>query len=266
MNIISSNVLLSDHRISLFCKSWLVFYRFGLLNPDERILLSDGSNYKPWTEIRNYRWRVPGCNLNNNIQDIHIVNLWNKYLEFWCESTLNNKYFYVDYIIGVGLGLFSKSDIPISMNFISSHIIGLLEYVDLVKFNELNAMNYNSLYKYNREFSILFGPLSLVNCSNCVDFNFNHLIQYQGKSLQYLLTYQSYKEPVYKNNESDEIQLVDRNGVIIPVSFNYKIEMSLNIIDNDDDNSVNINTTASLPNGTRIGLLSFYGIRMLNMI
>lgn len=161
-----------DDKLSLTVKSWLKFYSCGLLNPDarERLNLAPllSLHERPWyiayTTSRNSlrpkfsSWRLPGT-----IEDLDMRREYQSLVDMWYVTVLHNSNFWVNWSETKGLHLVVSRVEGLSYLDIQRSIIGLLEPINADLYEFLKAIDFNSLYSSDRRYSILYGPLSLVN-------------------------------------------------------------------------------------------------------
>ena len=168
------NGLLNTFSVSKFYKSWLIFYRCGLVDVEVRGKIKF-EGYMPWNNVdpgnwNYYPWFINQIGDNNNVEEGK-RELLGMFL-YWKRSTLWAEEFEVFDTLSMGLGIRAKitSESLLFFRPLSLHALhGFLEVVPQSLFEELRRIGHNSLYKfYERSsrkwvFAILFGPLSLVN-------------------------------------------------------------------------------------------------------
>jgi hypothetical protein len=177
--------LLNTFSVSKFYKSWLIFYRCGLIDVEVRGKIKF-EGYMPWNNVdpgnwNYYPWFINQVGDNNNVEEGK-RELRGMFFLYWKRSTLWAEEFEVFDTLSMGLGIRAKITSEESLLFfrpLSLHALhGFLEVVPQSLFEELRRIGHNSLYKfYERSlrkwvFAILFGPLSLVNSRECNGIGF----------------------------------------------------------------------------------------------
>jgi hypothetical protein len=169
--------LLNTYSVSKFYKSWIIFYRCGLVDVDVRRKIKF-EGYMPWNNVDSGNWNyfpsvVNQIGENRNLEEGKRE--LNGMFMYWKRSTLLAEEFEVYDTSCMGLGVrvtrsSSDSEPFVFFRVLSLHALhGFLEIIPQSLFEELRIRGHNSLYKfYHRSsrkwiFAILFGPLSLVN-------------------------------------------------------------------------------------------------------
>jgi len=175
--------LLHTCSVSKFYKSWLIFYRFGLVDAEVRDKIKfDG--YIPWSNVNPGNWNCMPWLLNQvgengNVEEgkreLHGM------FQYWKRSTLCAEEFEVFDTVHMGLGVTvtRSGDALLFFRPLSLHALhGFLEVIPESLIAVLRNRGHNSLYKfYDRAtrkwvFAILFGPLSVVNSRNGIGIGF----------------------------------------------------------------------------------------------
>ena len=175
--------LLHTSSVSKFYKSWLIFYRFGLVDAEVRGRIQF-EGYMPWSNVNPGNWNsMPWLlhqvgengNLEEGKRELHGM------FQYWKRSTLWAEEFEVFDTVHMGLGVRVTRSGGASLLFrpLSLHSLhGFLEVIPESLFGVLRNCGHNSLYKfYDRStrkwvFAILFGPLSIVNSRTGIGIGF----------------------------------------------------------------------------------------------
>ena len=206
-------ILYETPTISVVLKSWLVFYRFGLNDPPMfEVMKFD--NHRPWRHMDLY-WNVPQWvfhpthtrPIQNTLFVEEAAREWECLLDYWFEVCfVNNTCFEVVVTETMGLGI--RITIPSSFNDLTEALLGVLEPLSFMYFDLLHGSQYPSLYEFvdddeDRIFSVLYGPLSLVNADLQAPLGFEHF-NTLGFDLLVCFTY-TYGEVVEEFDEKEDI-------------------------------------------------------------
>ena len=180
----SVRLIFRETDISNFCKSFL--YLKAKVENDDFIRIQLENGYNHW-EYQGGMEQTFGfhpdwfdIDRDNKLPKPLIVKEFNKHLKFHADSTFRNDFFSVVKYPRMGLGVQSKRRIEVDA--FGDECPGYLEFIDVDLFDALHALGYNSLFTYvdkkqDRQYCILYGPLSLCNSDKKRDVGFSWLNQ-----------------------------------------------------------------------------------------
>ena len=184
--------------VSKFYNSWLIFYRLGICNPDVRNKIMHESICPGILEDGEQNWNYLRTFDNCQAGEFGSVEEGQRVFELWKKATLLAEEFEVFNTPSIGLGvrvLEQASQSKVFFRPLSLHALhGFLEVIPESLFEELRSFGHSSLYKFydgtTRKwvFSILFGPLSIVNSKSGNSIGFCG-IDTQLRTMVWRLTY-----------------------------------------------------------------------------
>ena len=200
--------LFNTRWISNFFRSWLVFYRFGLVDNVMRHLI-EFEGITPWNDdFPPHYWDfdlIPKPMKGGEIRNSSEGSIeWKKFFRYWALYVLDSEEFEVfdtSDTTSMGLGIRCRpqdNNQPLPFRALSFHSLhGFLEIIpEELLFYHLNSVGYPSLYRFfdssSRSwiYSILFGPLALVNSkSGNFPVGFHHIEDNTGESYVWRLDY-----------------------------------------------------------------------------
>lgn len=241
--------------VTNLCKSWIVFRTFGLCDGLVRARILTG--FKPW---RLDQFNCFSFNPQFNFYDVDSAlshdeqkEQWMCFMDRWCEVTLFSPHFDVVDTAAMGLGIVVKHGISVSE--LAEELHGVLEFVELTFFRQLQLLRYNSLYRYQDEdhnmlYCVLFGPLSLVNSNQAAGIGFYN-VDVAGLDLSWEMVYQSHTflETFY-GEHGDEVMSISQRYR----SFNYHSIVILDDADLPVDDAANHNNQLFLGDAAATGM------------
>ena len=205
--------------VSKFYKSWLIFYKLGLCNTDVRNKLKY-EYFCPWNSADGENWNYLSIYGNCQAGDCSSIEESERELfsmfDYWKKATLLADEFEVFDTLSMGLGVRVTEQASQSAVFfrpLSLHALhGFLEVIPESLFDQLRTIGHQSLYKtYDRSsrkwvFSILFGPLSLVNSKPDNSIGFSGL----DTQLRTLIWRVTYSFGMLTSGRMDSVHVVDK--------------------------------------------------------
>lgn len=204
--------------ISIFNKSFWIFYLYGIKNIETRNMLKLSRHFAPWNYPESYvvwSYHEEYAFDRGELSINEAVIMWKKMMDFWCKDLLHNDYFYiseVDLIPGIhDVGVFSNG--VNSLETLSNNLYGYSEEVPKLLFDDLNERQFFSLYSYSEvsdnsrytsrqfTFAIIFGVIACCN-SDLSSGNFfahRNMISGEAERLVSRIEYSS-RSHVYNEN------------------------------------------------------------------
>ena len=204
--------------VSKFYKSWLIFYKLGLCNTDVRNKIKY-EYFCPWNSGDGENWNYLSMYGNCQAGEFSSIEERERELfsmfEYWKKTTLFADEFEVFNTPSMGLGvrvIEQDSQSAVFFRPLALHALhGFLEVIPESLFDELRTLGHQSLYKtYDRSsrkwvFSILFGPLSLVNSEANNSIGFSGL----DTELRTLIWRVTYSLGILTGGSMDSVHVVD---------------------------------------------------------
>lgn len=231
----SVRLIFRQHDVSNFCKAFL--YLKGKVDNNDVIRNQLENGYNHWEYEGGMEQTfsfIPDwfdIDRKNKLPKHLIVKEFCKFLQFHVESTFRNNYFSVVKYPLMGLGVKNKNRIEIDA--FGDECPGYLEFIDVDLFDALHALGYNSLFTYvdtkqEKQYCILYGPLSLCNSDKKRDVGFSWLNQ-EGDEFLYenRFTELQLKEVLFPNSP-DEMEVTECSVKFSQRVFHYTCEKFYN--------------------------------------
>jgi len=224
-------LILREPTVSNFCKSWL--YLKSIVENDDNIRLQLENGYNHWefeggmeqTFTFHPDWFA--IDRKNKLTKDVIVKEFFKFLQFHVESTFRNPFFSVVKYPVMGLGI--RNTNRITVDDFGDEINGYLEFIDMDLFHALHQLGYNSLFTYvdsrrEKQYCILYGPLSLCNSDQNRDVGFTWLNR-DGLEMLYENRFEEvYLREVLFPNTPDEMEVEECRVRFSQRVFHYTCE------------------------------------------
>lgn len=176
---VCDRLVFNDRDISNFCKSFV--YLKAIAEKDAALRERLANGFRPWDlegGINATFMFYPDwfdIDSTNRLSKPNVAREFNKFLGFHTDKTFRNDLFSVERYDDLGLGLKSKVRIPV--DDFAEECPGYLEFIGEDLFDALHHLGYNSLFTYldkhnERQFCILYGPLSLINADEFCEVGF----------------------------------------------------------------------------------------------
>ncbi len=210
-------IISEDFGLSLFAKSWVVFYCVGLVDHETRRRM-EVFFAAPWDGLCADQW-FPLRSLSAEEKK-----KWRAFFALWSEMTLNAKSFSVTHSPSSGFGIcarFSNQFSRVNSDSLSRDLKGFADPISKEIVERLAKLGWKSCMTDGGKYYFLYGPLSLVNEETVSPFSYGalnddgsmqkHVIEIENRMgrvyVSHVFTFHSkdrVEQHLYPDDEEDE--------------------------------------------------------------